>query len=215
MWFTAKLFGSSPESTKCIGYFADAIRHFYKPRELTELLKQVGFVEIENRSFLTGVLSYHISRNRRARSRSGNQLRARRRDPDVHPFDARVSGRVELAPDAGPRGRRSRPELRSRPRWPEAGMKTYGAGGFWPGEARGRSALQWRRQLSMTIRAFKSEMRRPPQKRRLRVNRKNRRLQMSRKPPGRAPGFRAGRVVKRVRPASRREAIAAKSIWTK
>lgn len=62
VWFTAKLFGSSPESTKCIGYFADAIRHFYKPHELTELLRQVGFVEIENRSFLTGVISYHISR---------------------------------------------------------------------------------------------------------------------------------------------------------
>jgi demethylmenaquinone methyltransferase/2-methoxy-6-polyprenyl-1,4-benzoquinol methylase len=61
VWFTAKLFGSSPESTKCIGYFADAIRHFYKPCELTALLKEVGFVEIENRSFLTGVLSYHIS----------------------------------------------------------------------------------------------------------------------------------------------------------
>ena len=61
VWFTAKLFGSSPESKKCIGYFADAIRHFYTPGELTELLKEVGFVDIENRSFLTGVLSYHIS----------------------------------------------------------------------------------------------------------------------------------------------------------
>src|SRR5471032_2603075 len=47
VWFTAKLFGSSAESMKCVGYFADAIRHFYKPRELDELLK--------------GVMSYHIS----------------------------------------------------------------------------------------------------------------------------------------------------------
>ena len=62
VWLTAKLFGSSAESMKCIGYFANAIRHFYTPRELTELLKQVGFVGIESRDFLTGVMSYHISR---------------------------------------------------------------------------------------------------------------------------------------------------------
>jgi len=61
VWFTAKLFGSSPESMKCVGYFANAIRHFYTPGELTELLKEFGFVDIENRSFLTGILSYHIS----------------------------------------------------------------------------------------------------------------------------------------------------------
>jgi demethylmenaquinone methyltransferase/2-methoxy-6-polyprenyl-1,4-benzoquinol methylase len=62
VWFTAKLFGSSAESKKCVGYFADAIRHFYTPRELTELLKGVGLVDIESRSFLTGVMSYHIAR---------------------------------------------------------------------------------------------------------------------------------------------------------
>jgi demethylmenaquinone methyltransferase/2-methoxy-6-polyprenyl-1,4-benzoquinol methylase len=62
VWFTAKLFGSSAESLKCVGYFADAIRHFYKPRELTELLAGIGFGNIESRSFLTGVMSYHIAR---------------------------------------------------------------------------------------------------------------------------------------------------------
>ena len=61
VWFTAKLFGSSAESMKCVRYFADAIHHFYKPRELDDLLKGVGFVDIESRSFLTGVMSYHIS----------------------------------------------------------------------------------------------------------------------------------------------------------
>ena len=61
VWFTAKLFGSSAESMKCVRYFADAIHHFYKPRELDGLLKGVGFVDIESRSFLTGVMSYHIS----------------------------------------------------------------------------------------------------------------------------------------------------------
>ena len=62
VWFTAKLFGSSAESMKCVGYFANAIRHFYTPRELTELLKEVGFVGMESRNFLTGVLCYHIVR---------------------------------------------------------------------------------------------------------------------------------------------------------
>ena len=62
VWFTAKLFGSSAESLKCVGYFANAIRHFYMPHEFSELLSGIGFSEIENRSFLTGVMSYHISR---------------------------------------------------------------------------------------------------------------------------------------------------------
>ena len=62
VWFTAKLFGSSTESMKCVGYFANAIRHFYTPRELSEVLDGVGFADVDNRSFLTGVLSYHISR---------------------------------------------------------------------------------------------------------------------------------------------------------
>jgi demethylmenaquinone methyltransferase/2-methoxy-6-polyprenyl-1,4-benzoquinol methylase len=62
VWFTAKLFGSSAESMKCVGYFANAIRHFYTPSELSELLNGIGFTDIESQSFLTGVLSYHISR---------------------------------------------------------------------------------------------------------------------------------------------------------
>lgn len=59
---TAKLFGSSTESMKCIDYFAEAIRHFYTPRELSALLREVGFAVLENQSFLTGIISYHISR---------------------------------------------------------------------------------------------------------------------------------------------------------
>ena len=62
VWFTALLFGSSAESRKCVGYFAKAIRHFYKPGELSELLEGLGFHNIESRNFLTGVMSYHIAR---------------------------------------------------------------------------------------------------------------------------------------------------------
>lgn len=61
VWFTAKLFGSSADSMKCIGYFSKSIRHFYTPNEMADLLKEVGFVNIEDRSFLTGILSYHIA----------------------------------------------------------------------------------------------------------------------------------------------------------
>ena len=62
VWFTATLFGSTPESKKCVGYFADAIHHFYKPGELSALLQGIGFIDIENRDFMTGVMSYHIAR---------------------------------------------------------------------------------------------------------------------------------------------------------
>ncbi|MDE2184487.1 MAG: class I SAM-dependent methyltransferase [Alphaproteobacteria bacterium] len=66
VWFTAKLFGSSAESLKCVGYFANAIHHFYTPREMSDLLREVGFVDTENRSFLSGIMSYHISRKPQA-----------------------------------------------------------------------------------------------------------------------------------------------------
>ena len=60
--FTAMLFGSSPHSRKCIRYFADAIRHFYKPEEMSELLREIGFAEVRHQDFLTGVLCFHIAR---------------------------------------------------------------------------------------------------------------------------------------------------------
>ena len=62
VWFTAMIFGSSAESKKCVGYFTNAIRHFYTPHELAVLLEGVGFASIESCHFLTGVLTYHISR---------------------------------------------------------------------------------------------------------------------------------------------------------
>ena len=62
VWFTAMLFGSSTESKKCVGYFANSIRHFYSPREMTVLLEGLGFSSIESREFLTGVLAYDILR---------------------------------------------------------------------------------------------------------------------------------------------------------
>jgi ubiquinone/menaquinone biosynthesis C-methylase UbiE len=45
-----------------VDYFADAIRQFYRPGEVTALLEGVGFDNIENRNFLTGVMAYQIAR---------------------------------------------------------------------------------------------------------------------------------------------------------
>jgi demethylmenaquinone methyltransferase / 2-methoxy-6-polyprenyl-1,4-benzoquinol methylase len=62
VWFTAMLFGSSHDSRRCIGYFADAIRHFYKPEEMSELLEEIGFADVRHQKFLTGILCFHIAR---------------------------------------------------------------------------------------------------------------------------------------------------------
>ncbi len=62
VWLTARLCGSSAACLKCVDYFADAIRQFYRPGELTALLEGVGFDNVENRNFLTGVMAYHIAR---------------------------------------------------------------------------------------------------------------------------------------------------------
>jgi len=63
VWLTARLFGSSRESRQCIGYFADVVRHYYKPEEMSELLREIGFTDVHHRDFLTGVLSFHIAQN--------------------------------------------------------------------------------------------------------------------------------------------------------
>jgi ubiquinone/menaquinone biosynthesis C-methylase UbiE len=62
VWLTARLCGSSAACLQCVDYFADAIRQFYRPGELTALLEAIGFDNVENRNFLTGVMAYHIAR---------------------------------------------------------------------------------------------------------------------------------------------------------
>lgn len=61
VWFTAMLFGSSHESRRCISYFAKAIRNFYKPSEMSELLQEIGFADVTHQDLLTGVLCFHIA----------------------------------------------------------------------------------------------------------------------------------------------------------
>jgi demethylmenaquinone methyltransferase/2-methoxy-6-polyprenyl-1,4-benzoquinol methylase len=84
VWFTAKLFSSSVKSLSCVGYFANAIRHFYTPPELAELLEGVGFIRTESRSFLRGVLCYHISQKPpRQRKSPPDIMRRAERSGDV------------------------------------------------------------------------------------------------------------------------------------
>ena len=62
VWLTSVFFRSSRESKDCIRYFADAIRHFYTPEEMSQLLREIGFVEVEHKAFLTGALAFHSAR---------------------------------------------------------------------------------------------------------------------------------------------------------
>jgi demethylmenaquinone methyltransferase/2-methoxy-6-polyprenyl-1,4-benzoquinol methylase len=64
---TAILFGSKNESKRCVNYFTESIRNYLKPDEMANLLQALGFEDVRHRSFLTGVLSYHIARKPRDR----------------------------------------------------------------------------------------------------------------------------------------------------
>lgn len=58
--FTARLFGSTPASRSCEGYFVDAIRHFYTPEELSDVLNCIGFKQIKaKKSIWGGMVGFH------------------------------------------------------------------------------------------------------------------------------------------------------------
>lgn len=59
---TALLFGSTKDSRDCVKYFTESIRTYLRPDEMTGLLNAVGFEGVHYRSFLTGVLCYHVAR---------------------------------------------------------------------------------------------------------------------------------------------------------
>jgi len=66
MWYlhfflhlTATLMGSTKESRQCVTYFTESIGSYLTPREMTELLRGVGFEHVEEYSFMTGVFSRH------------------------------------------------------------------------------------------------------------------------------------------------------------
>lgn len=57
---TARLFGSTPASRSCEGYFVDAIRHFYTPEELSGVLNLIGFSQVTcKKSIWGGMVGFH------------------------------------------------------------------------------------------------------------------------------------------------------------
>jgi len=57
--FTAWLFGSDKTSLSCKTYFIDALRVFYSVDELSELLRQIGFVDVQGKGMLGGTVGFH------------------------------------------------------------------------------------------------------------------------------------------------------------
>lgn len=58
--FTARLFGSTPASRSCEGYFVDAIQNFYTPEELSDVLSLIGFKQVKGKkSIWGGMVGFH------------------------------------------------------------------------------------------------------------------------------------------------------------
>ena len=57
--FTAWLFESGTASLNCKTYFIEAIRIFYSVAELSDLLRQIGFVDVKGRAMLGGTVGFH------------------------------------------------------------------------------------------------------------------------------------------------------------
>lgn len=56
---TAAVFRSGPPALNCRKYFVDVLSMFYSAEELTELLQQLGFVDITDKTLLGGLLGFH------------------------------------------------------------------------------------------------------------------------------------------------------------
>lgn len=60
--FTSWLFNSGATARGCRSYFIHALRDFYSAAELTELLRGMGFQEVESRTLMGGLLGFHKAR---------------------------------------------------------------------------------------------------------------------------------------------------------
>lgn len=58
---TARIFRSAPEARVCQDYFVRAIQMFYSSKELTELLRTIGFTEISSWTAAGGVVAAHTA----------------------------------------------------------------------------------------------------------------------------------------------------------
>ncbi|CAG4882484.1 Ubiquinone/menaquinone biosynthesis methyltransferase UbiE [Georgfuchsia toluolica] len=62
VFMTSLIFGSTPASRECCGYFSDAIHHFYTPEELTSVLQLIGFSNVScKKSIWGGMVGFHAA----------------------------------------------------------------------------------------------------------------------------------------------------------
>lgn len=56
---TAMLFGSGESARSLRRYFIDALRMFYSPAELSQLLRELGYEQVRSETFLSGIIGIH------------------------------------------------------------------------------------------------------------------------------------------------------------
>lgn len=59
LWFTGFLFRSGPAALNCKKYFIQALQMFYTPRELSDMLEDVGFRDVTASTVFWGMLGFH------------------------------------------------------------------------------------------------------------------------------------------------------------
>ena len=59
LWFTGFVFRSGQPALKCKDYFIQALQMFYSAQELNDMLEDVGFRDVTNRTVFYGMLGFH------------------------------------------------------------------------------------------------------------------------------------------------------------
>jgi len=59
LWFTAFVFRAGEVALSCKKYFVNALRSFYSVQELSDMLMELGYTNISERSILSGMLGFH------------------------------------------------------------------------------------------------------------------------------------------------------------
>jgi demethylmenaquinone methyltransferase/2-methoxy-6-polyprenyl-1,4-benzoquinol methylase len=57
--FTGFLFGSGPAALNCKGYFIETLGMFYSAEELSIVMRELSYEEVEFRTILAGMIGYH------------------------------------------------------------------------------------------------------------------------------------------------------------
>jgi len=59
LWFTGFVFRSGQPALKCKDYFIQALQMFYSAQELNDMLEDVGFRDVTNKTVFYGMLGFH------------------------------------------------------------------------------------------------------------------------------------------------------------